>query len=316
MRWPAARPPTAARRRAWRGLAADDSRPNTSRFASTFGHTWSTQARTGAERRTASCVRSSQVSPAASILVRITCAMRCASSSRPAPYLTPRSRSSAASSAISCAGTRQRRDPRGRTRASAGGLIGRPERAAQHVGHPRVALDPAGLVAVGAARRNRGHQLGDGGLGDVEFAEGGQNVPDVGEEGEVRSDDDHAAPGHLLLVRVQQVGDAVQPDGRLPGARRALHAHGLAGVAAHDVVLVGLDGGDDVAHRPGSRPLDFRDEQLARLFFLGTCAAVSRAGRGREDLVFVGGELRPGEPEAPPQRDPHRVGLAGAVEGA
>ena len=62
-----------------------DSRPNTSRTASTFGQIASTAARTGRDRRTASWVRSSQASPAASIMVRITCAIRCPSSSRAAP---------------------------------------------------------------------------------------------------------------------------------------------------------------------------------------------------------------------------------------
>ncbi len=48
-------------------VAADDSSPNTSRTGSTFGQVASTAARTGLDRRTASCVRSSQASPAASI---------------------------------------------------------------------------------------------------------------------------------------------------------------------------------------------------------------------------------------------------------
>jgi hypothetical protein len=64
---------------------AEDSSPNTSRTGSTFGQIASTAERAGLERRTDSCVRSSQASPAASIRVRITCAIRCSSSSRAAP---------------------------------------------------------------------------------------------------------------------------------------------------------------------------------------------------------------------------------------
>jgi len=47
--------------------SAEDSSPNTSRTGSTLGQTASTAERTGRDRRTASCVRSSQASPAASI---------------------------------------------------------------------------------------------------------------------------------------------------------------------------------------------------------------------------------------------------------
>ena len=70
--------------------AGSESSRNTSRTGSVLGQMASTAARTGRVRRTASCVRSSQASPAASIRVRITCAMRCESISRPVPYRTPR----------------------------------------------------------------------------------------------------------------------------------------------------------------------------------------------------------------------------------
>ncbi len=191
----------------------------------------------------------------------------------------------------------------------------RPQRPLEQLGHARVALDHRRLVGVRALDGDGRDQLGDGGLRDVELAEGGQHVPDVGEERQVGADDDDAAPGHQLLVRVQQVGDPVQADRGLAGARRALHAHGGGGVGADDVVLLGLDGGHDVPHRAGPRPLDLGDQQLAR------CAVRGVAGTGacftvrREPLVLVGGERSPGEAEPPPPREAHRVGLAGPVEG-
>ncbi len=144
-----------------------------------------------------------------------------------------------------------------------GGLDRRPQDVVQQLGHPRVALDRGRLVGVGAADGRGRDQVGHRGLGDVELAERGQHVPDVGEEGEVRAHDDHAAPGHLLLVRVEEVRHPVQADGGLPGAGRALHAHGRGRAGPDDVVLLGLDRRDDVAHRAGSWALDLVDQQVA-----------------------------------------------------
>ncbi|MGH3179222.1 MAG: hypothetical protein ACRDPF_35760 [Streptosporangiaceae bacterium] len=158
-------------------------------------------------------------------------------------------------------------------------------------------------------------QLADGGLGDVELAERGQDVADVGEEGLVRPDHDHAAPPDLLAVRVQQVRDPVQPDRGLPGAGCALHADGLRCVGAHDIVLVGLDGRDDVPHGPRPRPLDLVDQDPARPGGRDGGRTVRGAVLGPgEQLVLVGGQLAAGEPEAPPPCQVHRVGHAGPVE--
>ena len=60
---------------------------------------------------------------------------------------------------------------------------------------------------------------------------------------------------------VQQVGRPVQPDGRLPGARAALHADRLRERGPDDLVLVRLDGGHDVAHGAGAGPFDLRLHQ-------------------------------------------------------
>ena len=163
-------------------------------------------------------------------------------------------------------------------------------------------------------------QLADGGLGDVELAERGQDVADVGQEGPVRPDHDHPAPPDLFLVRVQQVRDPVQSDGGLPGARRALHADRLVGAGADDVILVRLDGRDDVPHGPRPRPLDLLDEDLARPGSGSMDRTVRAASPGPaacasgEELIFVGSQLAAGEPEAPAQREVHRVRGAGSVE--
>ena len=77
-------------------------------------------------------------------------------------------------------------------------------------------------------------------------------------------------------------------------------------VAADDLVLLGLDRRDDVAHRPGARPLDLggEDARCGRL-----AVAVGQA------LVLVGREPTAVHPEPAAQVDAHRLGRGGAVVG-
>jgi hypothetical protein len=108
-------------------------------------------------------------------------------------------------------------------------------------------------------------------------------------------------------VRVEEVRRAVQADSRLAGARRALHGDRAADVGAHYHVLLGLDGGDDVAHRTDTRPLDLRLEDRGVLL-------VRLAGRGQV-LVLVGGQPPVLEAVPTAQGHPHRLAPRGAVEG-
>ena len=128
-----------------------------------------------------------------------------------------------------------------------------------------------------AAHRHPRGELGDRGLLDVDLAEGGQHLLDVAQEGPVRADDEDAGAGQLAGVRVEQVGRAVQADGGLAGAGRALHADRLGQRRPHDVVLVGLDGGDDVAHRAAARSLDLLAEVVALVVVPGARAARPRS---------------------------------------
>ena len=109
---------------------------------------------------------------------------------------------------------------------------------------------------------------------------------------------------------VQQVGDAVQANRGLAGSRSTLDAQRLARGRAHDVVLLGLDRGHDVAHRAGPGPLYLvqqnpADSGLREQPWLFVAA---------EGLILVGGELAAGEPEPAAQLKAHRLGRAGPVE--
>lgn len=57
----------------------------------------------------------------------------------------------------------------------------------------------------------------------------------------------------------------MQSDGRLAGARGALHADGGAEIRPHQVVLLRLDGGGDVPHGTEPWPLDLDGEKTSRV---------------------------------------------------
>ena len=104
---------------------------------------------------------------------------------------------------------------------------------------------------------------------------------------------------------VEQPGGPVQADGGLAGARGSLDADARREVAADDLVLLGLDRRDDVAHRARPRALDLGREDRA----------VVGAVAPDEALVLVGREPAAVDAEPAPQLDAHRVGRGGAVEG-
>ena len=60
----------------------------------------------------------------------------------------------------------------------------------------------------------------------------------------------------------QQVGSAVQPDGGLAGPGPALHDEALIERCADHDVLLGLDRGDDLAHRAGARCADLGEHRV------------------------------------------------------
>lgn len=91
------------------------------------------------------------------------------------------------------------------------------DRAPQHLGHPGVALDDGRGGRVGAAHLHMGDEVVHRGLPDLQLAQGGQHLLDVVQEGLVRTDDEGAGAGQPVPVGVEEVGDAVQADGGLPG---------------------------------------------------------------------------------------------------
>lgn len=121
-------------------------------------------------------------------------------------------------------------------------------RLAQHLQHPRRALDAGHCRLVVRGGLRAVHEGPDGADRDLPLlAQGRQHAFGVRDEQRRRRDDEDAArvPPSVL---VEQVRGAVQGDGGLAGAGPAGHLGDGRGGRPDHQVLLGLDGGDDVAH--------------------------------------------------------------------
>ncbi|MGB8380004.1 MAG: hypothetical protein WCG47_01940 [Dermatophilaceae bacterium] len=140
---------------------------------------------------------------------------------------------------------------------------------------------------------------------DGHFPEGRQHRTDVVEEGRVGPDDEHSGAREPVPVRVEQPGGPVQAHGGLAGPRRALDAHGRRRIGPHQLVLLGLDGRDDVSHRPDPGAFDL---------LLQDRAVLRGLGRVLEVLVLVCRELAAVDAEPASAGHSERVGPGGPVE--
>ena len=130
-----------------------------------------------------------------------------------------------------------------------------------------------------------------------------QHLPDVAQERRVGPHHEDAAAGQPVAVGVEQVGGAVQRDGGLAGARPALHHQHARRLRPDDLVLLGLDRGDDVGH-PAGAARAHRGEQRG---LAGEPAAPGDAGRAGgvevEHLVVDGGDLATAGAQVPSPAD-------------
>ena len=122
------------------------------------------------------------------------------------------------------------------------------DRAGHHGGHLRVALEPRHLVGLRAVGDGARQQVGDRRGDDPGLPERGQHLVDVAQEGPARAEQQHTGTLQRAAMGVEQVGGAVQGDGGLAGAGTALDHQRTGQRRPDDRVLLGLDGGDDVAH--------------------------------------------------------------------
>jgi hypothetical protein len=182
------------------------------------------------------------------------------------------------------------------------------QRPAQHGRQPRVVLHAGGLVGVHGPRRALAEHLVQRALLHVHLAERGEHRGDVLQERRVGADHEDAVALEPAAVDVEEIRGAVQADGGLAGARSALHAQRVVELGADQLVLLGLDRGHDVAHRPHPGTFDLRGQQPAGGAEL-LAAVQSLVLEARQPDRMVG---RPAEPA--PRRHALRVVRAGPVE--
>jgi hypothetical protein len=187
------------------------------------------------------------------------------------------------------------------------------------VGHARVALDARHGGGLDAAHPHVGHEVGEDDLLDAGLAERRQHPLDVPEEHPVRPDDEHALVLEREAVRVQEVRGPVERDDGLAGAGAALH-HQHAGVRRpDDLVLLGLDRGDDVAEGARAPALDRREQRAvppqSGSVGLGEPLVVADTEMAlAEQLVLDAEQLRALDGEVSTAGKPHGLATGRAVE--
>ena len=116
---------------------------------------------------------------------------------------------------------------------------------------------PAALLGPG---RHPVDDPADGGQRHAALAQGRQDMFDVAQEQRVGPDDEHALALERETVGVEQIGGPVQRHRRLARPGAALHDEHPGEVGPDDLVLLPLDGRDDVPHEPRAGPLQHRQQ--------------------------------------------------------
>ena len=192
----------------------------------------------------------------------------------------------------------------------------------QHLGHAQVALHPrrvGEVAALDAEGAGAVEQVGQHGQLHAGLAEAGEDLLDVAEEEAVGPDHEQALALEREPVGVEQVGGPVEGDDRLAGAGPALHHQHAGQLGPDDLVLLALDGGDDVGEAAGAHLLEGGDERalapdLAALVDDRQRAA-EEPGRLAEQLVLDGQQLAAPRGEVAAAHEPHRHPAGGPVEG-
>ena len=136
------------------------------------------------------------------------------------------------------------------------------EGAPKELTHAGVSFDPSNRHRFLGADLCLGGDVADGRLDDGFFPERGQDLRDVPQERSARPEHQDALPTQLGMV-VEQEGGPVQPDRGLPGTGSSLHRQQLPQGRPDDLVLLGLNGGDDVEHLAGASPLELGQQGVA-----------------------------------------------------
>ena len=103
----------------------------------------------------------------------------------------------------------------------------------------------------------------------------------------------------------------MEPHRRLPSARSALHGEKLVQWRADDLVLLGLDRGDDVEHLAGTRPFELGQQGIAAPESGGTGHLFAAV----EDVVGDGSDRVAVHHDLAPPHETQRLAWTGSIEG-
>ena len=183
------------------------------------------------------------------------------------------------------------------------------DRGGEHVHHLQRSLGARGLGGVVGGHVQPWHEVPGRHEHHVRLAERRQHTADVVQEGGVGSDDEDAVVFDPPALRVEQVRNAVQRHHRLAGAGSALDHQHPGMVQPDDLVLFGLDGGDDVAHAVAAGCVDRREQS-------GIAAAPTLSVFGpSEELVGEGDHGAAAGVELTPAAHALRIRAGRGVEG-
>ena len=148
--------------------------------------------------------------------------------------------------------------------------------------HWSMQVDQVGAQAV---QHVAGHRA-DGAQGDRILTQAGQDAFDVVHEHRAGADDEDAAALEAPPVGVEKVRRPVQGHDGLAGAGAAGDDRDAGVVGADRLVLLGLDGGDDVLHAGAARPRQRRHERA-----LADDGQVVDVGFGVQQVVLDADDL-------------------------
>ncbi len=131
----------------------------------------------------------------------------------------------------------------------------------EHARHPHVALHRRGDGILGPDRGEDRLQPGHGRELDLVLAERRQDLLDVAQEHGARSHEEDTVARELAAVGVEEVRRPVERDRGLAGAGAPGDDQRARQIGAHGLVLLGLDGGHDVAHATGALSLERREQR-------------------------------------------------------
>ena len=132
--------------------------------------------------------------------------------------------------------------------------------AGNHLGHPCVTLEASHVGRSLLPDAYLGHQSRHGRKGHSCLAQRRQDLFDVAEEQGVRSDHQNALPFEGEPVGIEEVGGPVERHCRLTGARTTLNHQHAGQRGADDLVLLALDGGNDVGHPTRAGPVESSEQ--------------------------------------------------------